>query len=140
MKVSIKPVLFLLLSSALLLGGCASFGPSAEADAAEALHQFHEAEITGDVNGMVNAFSDTWSNSEGATKSVLRGYFEGAVAQGSFRNLTVDEDRIKYAVNGNIVTAEPVIYNAATAPATFVYKLKLESDGVWRIIRSDQIR
>ncbi|HIG40282.1 MAG TPA: hypothetical protein EYQ14_07025 [Gammaproteobacteria bacterium] len=142
MKISIKPVLFLLSAIGLLLAGCASSGPTTpEANAAaDALKQFHRAEITGDVDGMVAAFSDNWTNPEGATKAVLRGYFEGAVAQGAFLNLSVNEDDAGYSFDGSIVTATPIVYNSPAGPSHFTYKLKKETDGVWRIVNSYQIQ
>jgi len=105
----------------------------------KALAAYHQAEKKQDVEKMIAAYSESYSNSDGADRSAVRRYFEDAVAQGVYSALSVDMKKCDITMDGNIATATPVIYESPTGKTSYSYRLRKESDGVWRIINSEQI-
>jgi len=100
------------------------------------LDGYHAAMKAGDVEKVMAAISENYSNSQGTNKAELRMFIAGAAAQGAFSGLSANLEECKVAVEGDVAVARPVIYDAATA---YVYKVKRESDGVWRIVNNEQI-
>ena len=122
--------------------GCATMapsGPTPEEEVGAALDAYHNAEKAEDVDGMVAAFSEDFTNSMGATKSMLRAFFEGAVSMGLLPELVIDMENCEVNVEGNTATAGPVTYKTSSSTETYSYKLKKEEDGVWRIINSEPV-
>lgn len=121
------------------VSGCATIsnGPTPTEQATAALTAYHIAEQAQDVEGMLAAFSEDFSNSQGANKSMLRGFIEGGVSMGMFSDLTIDMEKCKIRVNGDAATAGPVTYRTPATTGTYSYRLKIEPDGVWRIINSE---
>jgi len=77
-----------------------------------ALSEFHRALRTKDIEAMVARFSDDFSNSQGADKSVMRGYFESVVAQGMYHGLAVDMGECEITADGDSATVAPVTYES----------------------------
>ena len=138
MKV-IQSVFAVSMISALLFGCAMVSGPTPSEEVLAALDDYHTAEIAGDVDQMLAAFSDDFSNSQGATKPMFRGFFESLVAQGVLKTLTVDMTGCEIIVEGNSATLGPVAYTSSAGPASYSYKMMKEADGVWRITNSEQV-
>lgn len=111
-------------------------GPAAEKAIVAVLADYHKALKGGDVEKAMTAFSDDYSNSQGADKSGMRMFIEGAAAQNAFAALSVNMVECEVAVDGDRAVAKPVIYDASTA---YEYKMKKGADGAWRIVNSEQI-
>ena len=111
--------------------------PAKEAEAALAGH--HAALKAQDVVKMMAGISDSFTNPQGLTKSALRGFMEGAVAQGAFANMNIVMDQCEATLDEGIATFKPVIYESGMGSASYEYKLKEEADGAWRIIAIQQL-
>ena len=60
----------------LLFSGCTAIqGPTPEEEVLAMLDTYHVAELAKDVSTMTEAFSNNFSNSQGATKAVLQQFF-----------------------------------------------------------------
>jgi ketosteroid isomerase-like protein len=103
------------------------------------LTEYHTAEKAGDVDGMLAVISDDFSNSQGASKPMLRAFLEALNAQGVFKSLTVDTRECEVTVDGTNATLKPVAYTSSMGPASYAYQMKKEADGAWRITNSEQI-
>ena len=122
-----------------MICGVVSARDSAPAEeVADTLVAIFEAMQAGDVDGMVAAYSDDYSDSQGGHKAVLRGAFEFMVAQGVFTDWTFRLDECEFAVDGDSATAAPVHFESHLGNTTYSYKMQKEADGVWRIINSEQ--
>lgn len=104
------------------------------------LAELHKAQKAQDLDRIMATYSEAWTNLEGADKSGLRSYFEGALAQGAYRDLTVDRQDCDIAVDGNSVTVTPVAYRSPTRGTTYTsFTMQKEADGVWRIASSGSV-
>jgi len=102
------------------------------------LTAYHEAERAEDVERMLAAFSEDFSNSQGTTKPLLRAYFEGLVAEGNLPGLGINMEDCRISVEGDSAAVGPVIYGSLMGGTSYVYRLKREADGIWRIVNSEQ--
>jgi len=109
---------------------------SSEKAVAKVLDAYHTAMKAGDVEKVMAAISENYGNSQGTNKAEMRMFIAGAAAQNAFAGMSVDMSKCEISVAGDTAAAKPVIYDPATA---YMYKIKKESDGVWRIISSEQI-
>lgn len=126
--------------AACLAAGCASvFGPSPSEEITATLEQFHAAERSGDLAQVLDTFSDDYSNSKGATKSLLRGFFEPLIDQGLLQTMTISVENTEVTVDGDTATAFPVSYSTAAGTITYTYEFAKEPDGAWRIVKSEPI-
>jgi len=111
-------------------------GPMREVTAV--LAGFQTAWEAQDVDKVMAAYSDEYSDSSGADKSSVRAFYSGLVAQGKLQETAMDLKRCGIAVDGDSATAAPVIYSSAAAKTWSRYTLEKEADGVWRIVNSEQ--
>jgi ketosteroid isomerase-like protein len=124
----------------LLVYGCALVGgPTPTEEILTALTEYHTAEKAGDVEQMLVTISDDFSNSQGATKPMLRGFFGALAAQGVLQTVSVDMAKCEITVEGDSAILEPIVYTSSMGLASYSYKMRKEADGVWRLINSEQI-
>jgi ketosteroid isomerase-like protein len=122
-----------------MICGFVSARDSAPAEeVSDALVSIFEAMQAGNVDGMVAAYSDDYSDSQGGYKAILRGAFEMMVAQGVFKDWTFRMDECEFDVDGDSATASPVHFDSPLGKTAYSYKMKKEADGVWRIVNSEQ--
>ena len=122
-----------------LLGCVATPHPTPANEVSAALLAAFQKMQAQDVDGMVAAYSDEYSDSQGGYKAVLPNAFAGMVAMGVFTGWTFDMDACEVAVDGDIATAAPVHFTSPIGDSSYAYRLKREADGVWRIVNSEQI-
>ena len=128
------------VAAALCLAACANlFGPSPAEEVQAALDRFHTAEKSGDLETVLDTFSDDFSNSLGATKPILRGFFAPLIAQGVLQQMTIDDTKAVIDVDGDSATVTPVTYTTGMGAMSYVYTFRKEADGNWRIIQSETI-
>ncbi len=96
-----------------------------------------------DVDKIMAAYSDDYSNPEGTDKSALRVYFEGLAAAGGLQNTIVGAEECKIVIDHDSATADPVTYDSPRDPSSlahnrssFSYRMEKEADG-WRIVSSE---
>jgi len=104
-----------------------------------ALVEYHEAQEASDLERMIAAFSENYSNLRGANKSDIRRYFEAAIAEGIYRSVATDMGGCSVTIGGDVATAEPILYWSPPGGTAYSYRLRKEADGAWRIINSEQM-
>jgi len=100
---------------------------------------FRKAFKEQDVDKIMAAYSDDYSNPEGTDKSGLRGFFEGLAEQGALQNTTVGMEECETVVQEDSATAGLVTYSSPNSETRYQYKLKREADGAWRVVSSGQV-
>ncbi len=122
----------------LLFSGCTAIqGPTPEEEVLAMLDTYHVAELAKDVSTMTEAFSNDFSNSQGATKAVLQQFFQGLVDYGALDNLKINMDNAEVAIDGDTATIKGVSYTSSMGTATYAYTLQREADGIWRFVTSE---
>ncbi len=123
-----------------LICACATMGgPPPEEAVRDVLDELREAELAQDVDRILAAFSDNYSNAQGANKAVLHGFFESAISQGVFKNMQVDMAVCEIVATGDSASASPVTITTFVGTASYSYRFKKEGDDVWRITNSELI-
>lgn len=92
-----------------------------------------------DTDAIVAAHSNDYADAAGNDKASRRGYFENLFAMGVLNGAKFDTANMEIALDGDVATAAPVQYVTRAGTAIYEYKLKKESDGVWRILASTQL-
>ena len=121
--------------------GCTSIGgPSANDDVLAALSAFHAAEVSGDMDVIMDTYSDDFADPMGTRKDGVEGFFQMAIGSGALRSLEVDMQDSQLSVDGDMAVIGPVRYTSGFGPSSYRYTLKKESDGVWRFVNSEMIQ
>ena len=101
-----------------------------------ALDAYHQAEVQGDLDSILNAYSEDFVDPQGVTKPVLTEFFRALVIQGILHDLVVDMSRIIIQVDGDGASVGPVSYTTMLGTNIYSYKMRKESDGSWRFTGS----
>ena len=124
--------------SAMICGSVSARDSAPAEEVSDTLVSIFTAMQAENVDAMVAAYSDDYRDSQGGYKAVLRGAFEFMVAQGVFKNWTFRMDECEFHVEGDSATASPVHFESPLDKTAYSYKMKKESDGVWRIVNSER--
>ena len=117
------------------VAGCATITTQTPAEkATAAMAAYQSALEAGDIEMMMAAFSEDFSNQLGWTKANLRSYFQEQLIPGMERSV----EKCDIAVEGDVATAM-VVYGGTLGPSANRLKLKEEADGVWRIFNGEQM-
>lgn len=143
MRVSLMTVVLVMTMVTAMVCGCATMtgttsGPTPEEGVRAALEDTGAAFAGQDIERMMAGISDDYSNSQGFNKSMVRSFFEGAIAQGAL-GARINLEKCEIVVNGDYATAEPIIVTTSMGNESQVYKYKKEADGVWRVISNELI-
>jgi len=133
-------VTLLVMAIIAVVVGCAttSSGPNPAKQVTAVLDAYHAAMRTQNVEKLLAVFSEDFSNSQGATKPMLRGYFEAVLD--TLKTVEIDMAQCEISMEGDSASAEPVIYtSSAMGKVSNSYRMKKENDGAWRIVNSEQI-
>lgn len=137
----ITAALVMTMVAALVCGDTTVTGATSGTTPAEevltVLAEHHAAAKAQDLERIMATFSANYRNSQGADKSAVRSYFEGGIAQDVLKALTVNMEECEIILDGDNATATRVIY--PMAGSAYMFKMKKEADGVWRIVNSEQI-
>ncbi len=118
-----------------ILAGCATTGgggdPADEARAA--LEAYHAALVAGDLEELVDRFSDNFSNDAGVPKAKVRRFFERLVSANAFDGVESNMENSRFEAIGNLVNVSLVTYSVGGVTARCGYMMKKEADGKWRI-------
>lgn len=111
-----------------------------EIEIREALNSYHAALSAGNLEQILDHFSNQYSNSLGATKTMLPAFFGDPGVQAAMAAQQPNLDNTVFNLVGDVAVVTPIIYTSPVAPrATWTYRFRKEEDGVWRLINSEQI-
>lgn len=134
------PRMAMALAVSAMVWGCATMGgpsgPTPVEAATAALAEYHAGVQAQDIDRIMATISDDFSNSQGG-KQGMRSFMEGVAAQGLFEGMVINVEECEVVVEGDNATAKPVVYGTAMGEMSYMYKMKKEVDGVWRIINSE---
>jgi beta-fructofuranosidase len=117
---------------------CAPVGGD-EAEVMAVMDDYRTAMLTGDVDSLIDLYSEDWRDVHGSTKEDLKKGYESTTEKGPHKGLEVHLDDIEVAIAGEVATASPVTLSAPEGSITYTHKLKKEADGVWRFVRTDTL-
>ena len=102
------------------------------------LVDFQVAIKAGDIDKIMDFYSNDFTNSYGVNKDIVRSSFEGMVAQGTLQSITIlDLEEGAITVNGDYATVTPLVVGNPMGRIIYRCTLKKETDGVWRMISTD---
>lgn len=93
-----------------------------------------EARIRGDVEAVIDSYSDDWTDSKGFTKTQLREGHLAFTVGATDATIDVLLHDAEIQVNGDTATCHPVAVLTEKGSITYGYTLRKEDDGVWRLI------
>ncbi|MEE3279229.1 MAG: hypothetical protein VX211_05555, partial [Pseudomonadota bacterium] len=93
-----------------------------------------EARINGNVDAVIDSYSEDWKDSKGFGKPSLREGHLGFAAGETKANIEIDLSVADIVVDGDSATCGPVSIYTPKGSITYGYTLKKELDGVWRLI------
>ncbi len=131
-----------------LLGCTIAPPPASEApDAAEqqdpneeiaaALADYQSAWVAQDMEKMMAVYSDEYADIQNITKPIIRDYLSGI--PGVLLSTSVGIAECEIAIDGDWATVGPVTYDSPSGRTSSAYRMKKETDGVWRFLSSEPI-
>ena len=106
----------------------------AEEDVLTALRAYDTATRTGDIDGQVAFFAETWRSSSDTTKADLRDQLQRQAARGGDQDKRFVLDDAKVVVGGDTATVDPVKLRSPTGNGSFEFRMTREPDGAWRCV------
>ena len=92
------------------------------------------ARINGNVEAVIDSYSEDWKDSKGFDKSSLReGHLAFTVGE-TKADIEIDLSVADIVVEGDSATCSPVSIYTPKGSITYGYTLKKELDGVWRLV------
>lgn len=111
----------------------------AEDEVLAAMTVFHQAEVAGDMDAIMNRYSDEFADPMGTTKAIVHEFFQMAVDSGALSSMEADMQEATITVTADIAVVEPVYYVSGFGPSSYRYTLQKEADGQWRFINSEML-
>ena len=93
-----------------------------------------KAMTTGDVDALLEFYSEDWRDYHGADKGSLKDRFEGTNDKGGSKDVEIDLSVAQAIVDGDDATFTPVTHWSSRGSITYTHTLKKEADGVWRLV------
>ncbi len=122
----------------LCIGGATMKGTTPEKEVVIMLADCQAAFKAGDLEKIMDCYSNDFTDTQGANKDMVRSSFEGMVAQGTLQSITIlDLEEGAITVNGDTATVTPLVINSPIGEITYHCTLKKETDGVWRFGSSE---
>ena len=90
----------------------------------------------GDIEGLINCFSDSFDHYELGDKNGLKKFLEGVEAEGMLEDISGNTDDAEAEVDGDTVTVYPVELEGLFGTVTYEFELK-EEGGEWKIVAFD---
>jgi beta-fructofuranosidase len=92
------------------------------------------ARINGNVEAVLDSYSENWKDSKGFVKSSLRKEHLVFTVGATKTDIEIDLSMAEIIVEGDKATCSPVSIYTPKGSITYSYTLKKELDGVWRLI------
>ena len=122
------------------VGGATMKGTTPDKEVAIMLANCQAAFKAGDLEKIMDCYSNDYTDAQGANKDMVRSDLEGMASQGMLQNFTfVELEEWVITVNGDNATVTPLVIDSPMGKITFHCTLKKETDGVWRLVSSEQI-
>lgn len=120
--------------------GCATMGRmTPREEILTAIADFQASIMAKDMDKIMRIFSDDFSNSQGATKAMVRSDFEWMASQGALQNITIEGlEKSEIIIDDNSATVTLMIVGTPQGKKTFNCTMKKEADGVWRFVNAEQ--
>lgn len=104
-----------------------------------ALSNYHTAEREGNLEAILDSYSEKFEDAQGTNKIVLAGFFSILVDQGLLEDLVVDLETMVISVEDDSATVGPVSYTSQLGSNSYRYRLQREEDSKWRFIYSEEL-
>ncbi len=122
-----------------LAAGCEMAGGlSDEAQLTAALGQWKAATEAQDIDKMMEPYSEDYEGSRGEGKEGVREFLSGMIDEGALEDIDMDISEAEIEIDGDEATVGPIIYAGNWGEVEIIRTLKNESDGVWRVVGSEQ--
>jgi len=105
-----------------------------EREVLAAMEAHAAARINGDIDAVLDSYSEDWKDSKGFVKSSLRKGHLAFTVGATKTDIEIDLSVAEIIVEGDIATCSPVSIYTPKGSITYSYTLKKELDGVWRLI------
>ena len=109
-------------------------GAPAEDAVLAALRAYNTATRTGDIDGQVAFFAETWRSSSGTTKADLREQLQQQADRSADAEKRFVVDEATVIVDGDSATVDPVKLRSPTGNGSFEFRMTREPDGAWRCV------
>jgi hypothetical protein len=107
--------------------------PADPADEAKAaLKAYHAALLAGDLEEVVDRFSENFMNDMNVDRPLVRRFFEYQLGRDALDGLEINSERCTFEAIGNLVIISSVTYSLGGESARNSYMMKKEADGKWR--------
>ncbi len=113
--------------------------PTAEQKILAALDTYHTAEREGNLETILDSYSEEFEDAQGTGKAVLAGFFSVLVDQGVLKDHVIDMESMVISVENDYATVGPVSYTSLLGSNTYRYRLQQEEDAIWRFISSEEL-
>ena len=110
-----------------------------ESEVLAAMEAHVAARINGDVDAVLDSYSEDWEDSKGFRKSSLREGHLSFTVGATKTDVKIDLSTVEVVVDGDSATCSPVLIDTAKGRITYGYTLKKELDGVWRLVFTQTI-
>lgn len=91
------------------------------------------ARVSGDVETVIDSYSEDWTDDKGFNKSSLREGHLAFTVGATDADVEIDFGEANIVVEGETAACSPVSIYTSKGSITYGYDLKQESDGVWRL-------
>ncbi|MHC4722351.1 MAG: YybH family protein [Planctomycetota bacterium] len=118
--------------------GCEMGGLGDEAQLTAALGQWKAATEAQDIDKMMEPYSDDYEGDRGEGKEGVRQFLSGMKDEGALEDIEVDISEAEIEIEGDEATVGPIIYAGNWGEVEITRTLKKESDGVWRVVGTEQ--
>jgi ketosteroid isomerase-like protein len=124
----------------ILATGCEMAGGlSDEAQLTTVLEQWEVATEAQDLDRMMEQYSDDYEDSGGeGGKEGVRQFLTQVMDEGDLEDIDMDIGEAEINIEGDKATVAPIIYTGNWGEVQMTYDFKKESDGVWRVVGSEE--
>ena len=112
---------------------------SAEDEVLAAMQAHVEARERGDIQVVVDSYSEEWSDDKGYRKQTLSGWHLGSIYEGTKLDITIDLRAAEIVIDGDEAIISPVRLDSAKGRITYSHRWKKEADNIWRLIHTQTI-
>ena len=112
---------------------------SAESEILAAMQAHVAARKSGDVDAVVNSYSEEWSDDKGYRKQTLQNWHLGSTYDDAEIDITIDLRTVEIIVDGDEANISPVRMDSAKGRTTYRHRWKKETDNIWRLIHTQTI-
>jgi beta-fructofuranosidase len=98
------------------------------------MEAYAAARINGDLDAILEFYSENWEDSKGFRKSSLKESYFVYTVGAKKTDIKIDLSEANIIVEGDRATCSPISIHSPKGSVTYSYKLKRELDGVWRLV------